>query len=225
MSRITWDAIDARRYEAGVDRGVLYPMDSVGVPWSGLLAVEETYDGGELTSYAEDGNTYLAIVSPKDYTSKLRAFSAPKEFGPCVGDLEVKPGFILTRQKRSLFNFSYRTGISDLGYKIHIVYNVLATPTSRSYATTNDTPDAVNLEWELAAVPLSSDAYRPTAHFIVDTTKFTPYSISVLEDHLYGTDTTDPQLPMPNDTMTDLLSVEPDVGIVGTILEPIGGLI
>lgn len=216
MSRIIWDTVDKRRYEAGIDRGVLYPMDGGAFPWNGLASVDESYDGGELTTYAADGITFLANVSDKTYQANIKAYSSPKEFDPCVGYLEVKPGFILTRQQRAPFNFSYRTMINEVSYKLHVLYNVLASPTSRSYATTNDTPTAVDLEWQFAATPVLSEDYRPTAHFVIDSTKFESYSIRNLEDHLYGTEYIDPFIPTPESLMQYLLA-DPDV-----ILEPLG---
>lgn len=224
MTVLEWDAIDKRSYETGLDRGVLYPMEGGAIPWNGLLSLNETYDGGEITSYAENGITFLNSSNAKDYKATLKAFSAPRELNACLGDVEVKPGFILTKQPRKQFNFSYRTLIADIGYKIHIVYNALASPTSRSYETNNDTPTPVNLEWDISALPLSRANYRPTAHYIIDSTKVSAYAMSVFEDHLYGTLSTSPALPLPEEIEMYLSSVYTDPGVPGgtdIITEPI----
>jgi hypothetical protein len=208
VAKLIWDQTTKRRYEAGVERGVLYPSEGPGVVWNGLLSVDESFDGGELSSYAENGITYLNSVSSKNYRATIKAFSAPREFSPCIGDLEVMPGFTLTRQPRAHFSLSYRTRISDLGYKIHIVYDAVANPTARSYASTNDTPTPVNLEWDINASPVNTGAYRPTPHFIVDSTKASWYALANLEDRLYGTSETDPTLPTPDEVLDILINTD-----------------
>ena len=199
MTILVWDDTSARTYESGVERGVLYPSDGSGVPWNGLLQITDSLNGGDRTAYAKEGRTYLQSVAARDYQATVQALSAPKEFSPYIGDLEVLPGFILTRQPRGRFGFSYRTLIADIGYKIHLVYNVTASPTSRSHASTNDTPTPVDLEWRFDAVPVRAMGYRPSAHYIVDSTRIDSVTLSSLEDILYGTDDSDPYLPIIDD--------------------------
>ncbi len=43
MAVLTWDGIGQKFYETGLDRGVLYQEDGVGVPWNGLTAVDEKF--------------------------------------------------------------------------------------------------------------------------------------------------------------------------------------
>jgi hypothetical protein len=224
MTKLIWDAIDTRRYESGVDRGVLYPMSGGGFVWNGLISVAEAYDGGDLSTYAADGTSFLAKVSTKTYQATVNAFSAPREFDPCVGDLEIKPGFILTRQTRQLFNFSYRTMIGDdLAHKLHVVYNVLATPTSRSLASTNNTAQPLNLEWKFTATPVNYSGFKPTAHFIIDTTNISAYNLAILENTLYGNTDDDPFLPTPESLLEFLHAVDPGP-YLDQILEPISDI-
>ena len=46
-----WDETGKRYYETGVDRGVLYPISNgaypLGVPWNGLVNVNESPSGAE----------------------------------------------------------------------------------------------------------------------------------------------------------------------------------
>lgn len=215
MTRITWDTVD-RKYESGLDRGILYPVNGAPVPWNGLISVDESFDGGELTTAVEDGITFVNHLSARNYKAVLRAFSSPKEFDACVGHVEVVPGFVLTKQPRKMFNFSYRTMIGTVDYKIHVVYNSLATPTSRSYASTNDSVVPTNLEWAVTAVPmLGSTGFVPTAHYIIDSTKVSTYGLKVLEDHLYGSDILDPSLPSPAEMVEYLKSIEPPPPVGG----------
>lgn len=214
MTTLVWDETNARRYEAGVEHGVFYPSSGPGVVWDGLLSVSENAIGSEQKSYAENGVTYLVSIGSRTYQSTVRAFSSPEGFGECVGDLEIVPGFVLTRQTRKSFGFSYKTRISDIGYKIHIVYNATAVPTSRSYASTNNTPNPVSLEWKIDAIPEVIPGFRPTSHLIIDTTKASSTSVSNLEDLIYGTPNSDPYLPVPSEVINTINSADAITAII-----------
>jgi hypothetical protein len=58
MTEIKWDEVGARRYETGVDRGVLYLPAGTAVPWNGLTAVTENVER-DVKSYYIDGVKYL----------------------------------------------------------------------------------------------------------------------------------------------------------------------
>lgn len=211
MTKITWDTAD-RKYESGLDRGILYPVNGDPVPWNGLISVDESFDGGELTTASEDGITFVNYLSARNYKAVLRAFSSPKEFDVCVGLVEVVPGFVLTKQPRKMFNLSYRTLVGPNDYKIHIVYNALAVPTSRSYASTNDTIVPTNLEWAITAIPmLGKVGFVPTAHYVIDSTKVSAYGLKTLEEQLYGSDFVEPNLPSPTAMAEYLATVEPPI--------------
>lgn len=193
MTTLVWES--AKNYEYGVQKGVFYPSDdSPGLAWNGLTEVIEKLAGGELTNYSADGVTYLNFVGARYYQATVQAFSAPREFSPYVGEVEVIPGFILTKQSRRLFGFSYQTLMGESDYRIHLVYNVKAAPTSGSYATTNDSPEPVNLEWQFDATSETATNIRPSAHFWVDSNKIDSVSLASLEDILYGGDD-DPRMP------------------------------
>lgn len=185
MSTLTWDDVSPN-YHSGIQKGVFYPRDGAGVAWNGLTAVAEQLAGGEQNSYVVDGFTYLNSVGSRYYQAIVSAFSAPREFAPYVGDLEVAPGITLTKQPRRPFGFSYQTLLGDNGYRIHMVYNVTASPTSRSYQTTSDSADPTTLEWQFDAVAETNTGYRPSAHFFVDSYKTDPAVLAQLEGVLYG---------------------------------------
>ena len=197
MTRLVWGLDSQRRYESGVDRGVLYPPGAPGVSWNGLVGVDETFVGGEVESLHYDGIKYLDMVGPRTYQATLTAFSAPEEFSEFVGRRSLVPGFILTRQPRRRFGLSYRTLLEDnLGYKIHLIYNALATPSSRSYSTLSPDQQANTTSWRIDAVPPRSNTFQPSAHYVFDSTKTDPLAMSIIESYLYGTDTTEPRLPI-----------------------------
>lgn len=207
MARLEWNAAGTRFYEAGVDRGVLYVDGYPGVPWNGLTSVSESPNGGDPKSFYIDGVKYLAIPSPEEFEATITAYTYPDEFEQCNGNAEPRSGMFLTHQRRKPFSFSYRTMIgNDLsesaGYKIHIVYNALTSPTDRSNDSIKDQTDPSDFSWKITCKPPAMPGYRPTSHVVLDTRSTDPSVISTVEDILYGTDTDQARLP----SLTDLIA-------------------
>lgn len=200
MSRLTWGDTGQHFYEAGVDRGVLYVEGGSGVAWNGLVSVEESPSGGDAQPYYIDGVKYLNLSSKEEFEATLSAFYSPPEFDVCDGLVFVKPGLYAAQQRRRSFGLSYRTQLGNdlddsFAYKIHIVYNALAQPTQKKYETASDNYDANLLSWALTTKPILLSDVGYTAHMIVDTSTAVPYSITALEDILYGNDVHLPRLP------------------------------
>lgn len=218
MTRLSWDALGERYYESGVDRGVLY-VDDVGYLWNGLVSVSEAPSGGDAQSYYLDGIKYLSLASAEEYEATINAFSAPQEFTVCDGTKSLYQGLFVTQQKRQPFGFSYRTLIGsdlnqDLGYQIHLVYNALAAPANRSRNTLAESPELTTLSWFISAVPplLSGEAFKPSAHFVIDS-RFTPGEIlAQLEDILYGSESADSRFP-PQEEVLSLFEVNATVRV------------
>jgi hypothetical protein len=187
MTTLVWDKIDERLYEYGVDRGVLYdPNHTNGVSWNGLVSVEEVRPGAEFVELHYDEIKYLNTVKTWDFQAVIKAFTMPIEFSPCLGMAEAGPGFFLTRQARTSFGLSYRTKKSSGGYKLHIVYNATVTPSGDSSETIGDSVDPKLYQWTIDARPEYTEAYRPTAHFVIDSDSVDPTKLQILEDILYG---------------------------------------
>lgn len=201
MARIEWNQAGERFYEAGVDRGVLYPRQVAGVPWNGLVSVNETASGGETEAFYFDGVKYLDFVAAEDFSATIEAFSAPEEFAGCDGTKVLSPGLMVTQQPRYPFGLSYRTFIgndlegTDYGYKLHLVYNATASPSARTHRTMSDSPSLNTRSWTINTVPPAASTYKPTAHFIIDSTKVNKTKLTTLENLLYGSSTLSPSLP------------------------------
>lgn len=229
MTRLVWGLESQRRYETGVDRGVLYPPGAPGVPWNGLVNVEQAFVGGDVTPLHFDGVKYLDFIGPKHYQATLTAYSAPEEFQAFIGRLAMTPGFIVTRQPRVRFGFSYRTRIengigANVGYKLHLVYNALASPNSRGYTTLAADSVAETFSWKVDAVPPPSETHRPSAHFIFDSTQTDPTALEIIESILYGTDNDDPRLPS-FDELVDVVVVGDSLIIVPDTVAGLASLI
>lgn len=207
MTALTWDQVGERIYETGVDHGVLYiPTAGVydnGVAWNGLTTVTESPSGAEATPQYADNIKYLNLVSVEQFGATIEAFTYPDEFAQFDGMVEAAPGVTIGQQNRKTFGFCYRTlkgndtDGTDLGYKLHLVYGCLAAPSEKAYGTVNDTPEAINFSWEVTTTPVEVPGHKPTASLTIDSTKVDPADLAALEDMLYGTEGTDPQLPLP----------------------------
>lgn len=210
MAKLVWDQTGQRLYETGVEKGVLFVYGTNaygnGVAWNGLTNVSESPSGAEATPLYADDIKYLNLMSNEEFGATIEAYTYPDAFAACDGSAELAAGVIVTQQKRKQFAFSYVTKIgndtdgSDHGYKIHIVYGAMATPSEKGYATINDTPEAITFSWEISTTPIEvSDEFKPTAHIVIDSTKVDADDLEDLEELLYGTTNAESTLPMPAD--------------------------
>ena len=209
MSKLIWDKVGERLYETGVDHGVLYPIQTggqynKGVAWNGLSAVTESPSGAEPSPIYADNIKYLNLMSAEDFGGTIEAYTSRKQFG-----------------------LSYRTILgndvdsNDYGYKLHLVYNCLASVSEKGYTTVNDSPEAIALSWEFSTTPaeiakiIDGKKLKPTAILTLDSTKIDAKKLAALEEILYGKDPTtpegndgvDPRLPFP-DEVIELLAAE-----------------
>lgn len=214
--QIVWDAPGSRYFENGVSKGVLYPMTEtgdygVGVAWNGLTTVTESPSGAEANDIYADNIKYATLRSAETFGGTIEAYTYPDEFSVCDGSVSPAKGVNFGQQKRRGFGLSYVTNVSndtatesDDGYKLHLIYGATAAPSERSYTTTNDSPDAMSMSWEISTVPISitNDNLRPVSTITIDTTKLDEAgetALKSLETMLYGSATKDPKLPLPGD--------------------------
>ncbi len=202
MAVLTWDDIGERFYQTGIDHGVLYLHDGTVVPWNGLVDVEES-SSSELKSFFLDGVKFLENLSPGDYLGKLKAFTYPDEFDLVNGIAKVAPGLAYYEQPPKSFNLSYRTRIGndvegqEYGYKIHILYNVIANPDSYAFTTDKESGvQPIEFGWSLTGTPPKNiPGVRQTVHVAIDSTQTPPDILNIVESKLYGTATSAPSLP------------------------------
>jgi hypothetical protein len=199
MTALAWDEVGERRYETGVDRGVLFPRGEAAVPWNGLVSVTENL-AREVKSYYSDGVKYLDHQVLGAFSGTLQAFTYPDELDALTGVAAFAPGVFLHDQRSKAFSLAYRTRVGndldpDLGYKLHIIYNVMASPGNIEYASIGDTPNAQVFEWALSGVPPTALGIRPTSHISFHTRSLDPELLTQIEELIYGTVLDDPSLP------------------------------
>ena len=210
MSKIVWDQTGEKLYETGVKNGVLYPQAEggtypKGVAWNGLTAVTESPSGAEATALYADDIKYLNLVSAEEFGATIEAYMYPKEFEECDGTAEIAPGVSIGQQARKTFGMSYKTTLgndvdnNDYGYKLHIIYGALASPSEKGYSTINDSPEAITFSWEVKTTPVAVNGFKPTASIVIDSTKVKAEKLKALEDILYGTTEAEARLPLPDE--------------------------
>lgn len=220
MSKIVWDKTGERLYETGVKNGVLYLQTNGvynnGVAWNGLTAVTESPSGAEATALYADDMKYLNLYSAEEFGATIEAYTYPDEFAECDGSKEIVDGVVIGQQTRKVFGLCYRTVIGNdtdgeaHGYKLHIIYGAMASPSEKAYATINDSPEAITFSWEITTTPVNVTGAKPTASVVIDSTKADPAKLAALETILYGKDPSteggsdgvDPRLPLPDELKT-----------------------
>ena len=218
MAKLVWDQVGERLYETGVKNGVLYPQASgtypLGVAWNGLTAVTESPSGAEATPLYADDIKYLNLMSNEELGGTIEAYMYPDEFAECDGSAELGDGVYIGQQTRKAFGLCYRTVLgndtenNNHGYKLHIVYGCLASPSEKAYSSINDTPEPITMSWEFTTTPVEVTGHKPTASITIDSTKVNKEKLTALEAILYGTEEAEPRLPLPDEIKTILVGNE-----------------
>lgn len=222
MARLNWDATGSRTYETGVDHGVLY-LDTEekkygnAVVWNGLTNISQDPSGAEPTPLYADNIKYLSLTSAEEFGATIEAYTYPDEFARCDGSYQVPArdelaapfsGITLGQQNRESFGFAYRTlkgndeKYNEYGYILHLVYGAKASPSQRSHATVNESPEAITFSWTISTIPVSVtaiDNLKPTALVEIDSTQVPAEFLKKLEDILYGTENAEGYLPLPDE--------------------------
>ena len=215
MAVLTWDADGTRLYQTGVEKCVLYPRDDngtypKGVSWPGITQISESPSGAEPSPLYADNIKYLNLISTEELELTIEAYMYPEEFEKCDGSAQLTPGVYMGQQGRQTFGLCYKTLMgndvknTEYGYKLHLVYGCTAAPSGREYSTVNDSPEAITLSWSVNTTPVNLSGYKPTTLLTIDSTKVQAAKLKALEDVLYGTNTTEARLPLPNEVKTIL---------------------
>lgn len=205
MSKLVWDQVGERFYETGTKKGVLYIQQNgeypLGVAWNGLTSVNESPEGAEANDIYADDIKYLTLRSAENFRATIEAYTYPEEFEECDGSRVVTSGVTIGAQPRKSFGFSFvttfgnDTELDEYGYKIHLIYSATVSPSEKSYQTINDSPEAISFSWEVDTIPIPVTGYKPTAHMIINSTKFTSpaakAALADFEEVLYGADARD----------------------------------
>lgn len=209
MSKITWDGTGDRLYETGVKNVVLYPLGASGaydkgVAWNGVTAITESPSGAEATPLYADDIKYLELRSVEEFGASIEAYTYPDEFAACDGSASLMEGVKIGQQPRQTFGLCYRTTLGndvkgeEYGYKLHLIYGAKAAPSEKAFATINDSPEAITFSWEVTTTPVAVANHKPTSYLELDSTKLTEAQMQAVETLLYGAESAEATLPLPD---------------------------
>lgn len=213
MSELIWDQVGQKEFETGVEKVVLYPLSSAGkydkgVAWNGATGVSEAPSGAEATALYADNIKYLSLYSAEEFGATLEAYMYPDEFAECDGSAEISDGVTIGQQDRKTFGLCYKTLIGNdvdgqnHGYKLHLIYGAMASPSEKAYNTVNDSPEAITFSWTVTTTPVPVKGHKPTATVVIDSTKVSAKALAAIEAALYGTEDKEAYLPLPDELKT-----------------------
>jgi hypothetical protein len=207
MAKLVWDKVGEKLWETGVDRTVLFPMNTnggyaAGVAWSGITAINESPSGAEPTKIYADNIVYGVVMSPEEDALTIEAFTYPDEYAECIGEASVGTGAVIKQQAHKHFGLAYRTMVgndtlgTEHGYKLHIFWDCVSGASEDSNSTINDSPEQKTFSWSVTTLPVATDeGFQPTASMVIDSTKVPKAKLDQIEDLLYGTAQAESSLP------------------------------
>ena len=214
MSKMVWDQTGERRYETGIEQVALYKQVAgaypEGVAWNGVTALNLTPSGAEPTPLYANNRKYLTMMSVEELGGTIEAYTYPDEWAECDGSAMAAPGVYIGQQARKTFGLVAKTLIgndtemSKYGYKLHIIYGGLASPSEQSNATVNDTPEAKTMSWEFSTTPVAVNGYESTSYICIDSTTVDAEKLKALEAILYGSENAEPRLPLPDEILSTI---------------------
>ena len=208
--RISWDNVGEHLFKAGVDHGVFYKHITggayrFGVPWNGLTGITPEDSGTEMTAlYSEDRRSELTF-GQAEFGGKINCYTYPDELYECMGYGNIADGIVADNQERSMFGFSYRvkkgsdTDRNDAGYELHLVYGAYIKSFGSDYQSLGSETSPAAFSFDFACVPESYSNGRRISHVIINSTTCNKNVLKSLETALYGTDSSEPYLPLPDE--------------------------
>lgn len=226
MAALVWDKSGERFYETGDRNMALYVFNSTlksisaggnsystnyyaGVAWNGITAVTESPSGAEATDLWADDTKYASMRSAEQFGGTIEAYTYPDEWEACDGSKSPVPGIKIGQQSRKAFGLAYITTVgndtelNDYGEKLHLVYNATANPSERSYATINDSPEAITFSWEFTTTPIEvGEGYKKAALITIDSKKVDADLYAAFKKLVFGDTNNEAFLPLPADVIT-----------------------
>jgi hypothetical protein len=205
MTAIVWDRLEDRRFETGIERGVIYPVGGSAQAWNGLVSVVES-PGRDAKVYYQDGvKTLVRLIAP-GYKAKITAFTYPEVLDELQGNQRIASGVNLHDQREGKFHLAYRTKIGtalegvDYGYKLHLIYDLVVNPSDVTHETISDQPAAASFEWDVEGAQRIWNT-QLVNHISIDSRLADPAVLGSIETQLYGTDSSEPGMPDPFDLL------------------------
>ena len=212
MAKMEWDKTGERLWETGVEQAALFLLDEAGAygngeAWNGLIGVTESPSGAEPTALWANDKKYGELLSTEEFGGSIEAYTYPDGFKACNGEAEIAPGVTISQQTRKTFGMAYKTLVGNdvvgtkYGYKLHLVYGAKAAVSEKANQTISDSPEAMTMSWEFSTTPVAVEGFEPTSQLVINSNTVAPEKLAALEAKIYGSEDTEPSLPLPNEVL------------------------
>lgn len=213
MAKLEWDKVGERLYETGVEQAVLYLLGedgkyANGEAWNGLIGITESPSGAEPTALWANDKKYAELLSTEELGGSIEAYTYPKGFSACNGEAELAPGVKIAQQARKTFGLAFKTLVGNdvagnkYGYKLTLIYGAKASPSEKSHQTVNDSPEAMTMSWEFSTTPVAVEGFDVTSRIEIDSNDVAAEKLAALEAILYGSESEEARLPLPDEVKT-----------------------
>lgn len=213
MAKLEWDKVGERLYETGVEQAVLYLLGedgkyANGEAWNGLIGITESPSGAEPTALWANDKKYAELLSTEELGGSIEAYTYPKGFSACNGEAELAPGVKIAQQARKTFGIAFKTLVGNdvagnkYGYKLTLIYGAKASPSEKSHQTVNDSPEAMTMSWEFSTTPVAVEGFDVTSRIEIDSNDVAAEKLEALEAILYGSESEEARLPLPDEVKT-----------------------
>lgn len=214
MPKLVWDQIGEKFYETGIEQVALYLYKdggyNAGVAWNGITALNVNPSGAEPTALYANNTKYLTLMSAEEVGGTIEAYTYPVEWRKCMGFAEIVKGAYVGQQNRSTFGIVGKsiigndTELDKYGYKLHLIWGALASPSEEGHSTVNESPEATTFSWEFSTTPVPMTGFKPTSYLCIESNNVDAEKLKALEAVLYGSDEAEASLPMPSEVATIL---------------------
>jgi hypothetical protein len=207
MSKLVWDEVGKRLFEAGVEDVAIFPMTGnsygAGVAWTGITAFNVQPQGGEANKYYADNIHYITVYSAETADFTIEAYTYPDEFKACNGEASLVNGVVIGQQTRKAFGSAFvtlvgnDTELQDYGKKITLVYGCRVSPSEKGHSTINENLEPSTMSWSGTTTPIKVEGHKATATCEVDSTIVGDAAFKAVYDYVYGSETAEPTFPTP----------------------------
>lgn len=213
---LVWDKTGEKIYETGVSNVAMYKAVNgtypLGVAWNGVTAITESPSGAEANAVYADNIKYANLIAAEEFGATIEALTYPDEFAECNGEASLVDGVSIGQQTRKPFGLAWKSLIgndtdgTEFGYKIKLAYGLVAAPSERANNTVNESPETMTMSWELKSTPVEVTGHKPTSIVTIDSSKFKTEDqkskLAAFEKVLFGSDTANARLPLPDEIAT-----------------------
>lgn len=217
MAVLKWDEMGKKRFRHGISKVVLFLLEGTGTDakwtghaWSGVTNVTQSPDGGDAEDYYADNILYASLRGMENLNGSIEAYDYPDEFEECIGGAELTDGITIRQQPKRVFCLAYREEVGndtnpEASYDIHVIYNCTANAAELSHDTMEESPNLEPMSFDYDSNPVPVTGHKPTSAITIHSATVTKANMTKIENKLYGTDSTESELLMP-DKLLELIT-------------------